>query len=68
MLTQAARATRRVLRENQEENSKHEAEEDAKENPFAVCLAFTAWFGTISGNGFLGQRGEPEACGESQTP
>ena len=56
------------MKANQEERPKREADEDARENPFAVYLAVVAWFGTVSGNGFLGQRGDPEAGGESQTP
>jgi hypothetical protein len=42
VLTQAARAARKVLRANQEEKPMHEAEEDAKESPFAVFLVVAA--------------------------
>ena len=54
---------RRVLRVNQEEMPMHEAKEDAKESPFMLFLVVAAWFGSVSGNGIPGQRGEP---GEGQ--
>jgi hypothetical protein len=57
-----------VLRVNQEENSKREADEDSKENPFAVFLIVEALFGKVSGNGVPGQRGELGDGRESRTP
>jgi hypothetical protein len=37
---------------NQEEKSKREADEDAKENPFAVFLVVVTLFGKVSGMAF----------------